>query len=635
MKPFPFAIWPLQKSIPEYTTPESAADSYRYFYRPYIQKLHATLRGSNRPRSNPDNWQGSPPYGQQDTRDSNLTDSFMARMHHVVRGLIKEGILSPIQLASPEAMANPQKTSSEHYRDGEYTLQDWSQLHGTPVGYSGIAARDDRLLVHVNHKLADGTSIRIPFYFSTGQGDKDTADAWHEPVPSLGFYPHAGFGLGWIHKNVVHKDRENTDQKTPWAGMTNSYHNPVISYYKGILDATIGAELKKYAMETKSRAPIVEKFDPNHPDNSRRIQNAVSAALKRVAPSVAGYDTVRGEDMYAQDRRVRILDRLNGPIVDWLKNHISSSDIPVIRYYGQNHTTPKGTYGSRWAELVEKMKTKEVPSPHTAGRYFGWLSGALNSNPSQNAHIEQNGVRMPVTPDAPPIGSEENPITNPSKGLSAPHPMVAHAVKTYGIGHQFGSALMDRLTPKAAWTDTSSPQPTVKSFFSFAIWPLKKAQLDFSNSFNTQLSPAQEQLFSRMAEKFPQLQGSHDYDMRGWWLSQLNSGAKGKAFDVIQSALPKNGGHYTDQFKKPNHPTFSTGSQYHGVAGHVGGQWSQAEDGSWDFHPSRTNLEMHGPAGLQEYWDRVEPTNRIHIPSSIPSSPPLSTLRGTMPGAKK
>ena len=177
---------------------------------------------------------------------------------------------------------------------------------------------------------------------------------------------------------------------------------------------------------------------------------------------------------------------------------------------------------------------------------------------------------------------------------------------------------------------------TNKSFFSFAIWPLQKAQLDFSNSFNTQLSPAQEQLFLRMAEKFPQLQGSHDYDMRGWWLSQLNSGAKGKAFDVIQSALPKNGGHYTDQFKKPNHPTFSTGSQYHGVAGHVGGQWSQAEDGSWDFHPSRTNLEMHGPAGLQEYWNRVEPTNRIHLPPSTTSSaPPLSTLRGTMPGAKK
>ena len=77
MKPFPFAIWPeeLQKAIPAYTTPESAADSYRYFYRPYIQKLHAILRGSNRPRSNPDNWQGSLPYGQQDTRDPNLTDS--------------------------------------------------------------------------------------------------------------------------------------------------------------------------------------------------------------------------------------------------------------------------------------------------------------------------------------------------------------------------------------------------------------------------------------------------------------------------------------------------------------------------------------------------------------------------------
>lgn len=68
-----------------------------------------------------------------------------------------------------------------------------------------------------------------------------------------------------------------------------------------------------------------------------------------------------------------------------------------------------------------------------------------------------------------------------------------------------------------------------------------------------------------------------DYDLRGAWLS---------------GARPGPNGHFTDQFKKPNHPTFSEESQYSipvaqgGI--HQGGYWadSNANGISNTFTPS-------------------------------------------------
>lgn len=48
-----------------------------------------------------------------------------------------------------------------------------------------------------------------------------------------------------------------------------------------------------------------------------------------------------------------------------------------------------------------------------------------------------------------------------------------------------------------------------------------------------------------------------DYDLRGAWLGGFKPGS----------------GHGTDQFKKPNHPTFSEESQYSSAL-HPGGRWT-------------------------------------------------------------
>lgn len=122
---------------------------------------------------------------------------------------------------------------------------------------------------------------------------------------------------------------------------------------------------------------------------------------------------------------------------------------------------------------------------------------------------------------------------------------------------------------------------------------------DFTNRYNTSLTPEQEQAFQVWAGSLGDRGSSYDYDMRGAFLAHA-----GQA----------DNGHFPDTFKKPNHPTFSTQSQYNGKDGYSGGEWSQEPDGSWSFIPSSSILDLHDPSELQDYFARVEAGNKLLMP---------------------
>lgn len=124
-------------------------------------------------------------------------------------------------------------------------------------------------------------------------------------------------------------------------------------------------------------------------------------------------------------------------------------------------------------------------------------------------------------------------------------------------------------------------------------------RLDFTDQYNTPLTPEEEKAFQAWANQSGRLQDLYDYDVRGWWKST------GGQVDAR--------GHGTDQFKKPNHPTFSTESQYHGKAGLQGGSWDQAPGGQWIFTPGKTNQEMWEPQALQNYFQRAEPGSVLNL----------------------
>ena len=89
-----------------------------------------------------------------------------------------------------------------------------------------------------------------------------------------------------------------------------------------------------------------------------------------------------------------------------------------------------------------------------------------------------------------------------------------------------------------------------------------------------------------------------DYDVQGYWLA---------------GERPDERGHGTDAYKKPNHPTFSDESVYHGADGYYGGSW-----GNNEFTPGRTNLEIRTPEQLAEYFASVEPGVRLNQRTMIP-----------------
>lgn len=123
---------------------------------------------------------------------------------------------------------------------------------------------------------------------------------------------------------------------------------------------------------------------------------------------------------------------------------------------------------------------------------------------------------------------------------------------------------------------------------------------DLTSKYNTKLSKEDEAKFQTWATDNNRLGDLQNYDMRGWWK---------------QNGTQDTRGHFTDEFKKPNHPTFSDESIYHGTDGNKGGTWGK--NGEKDtFKPSKTNLENMTAADMQDYFAKVEPDAELVLPKT-------------------
>ena len=72
------------------------------------------------------------------------------------------------------------------------------------------------------------------------------------------------------------------------------------------------------------------------------------------------------------------------------------------------------------------------------------------------------------------------------------------------------------------------------------------------------------------------------------------------------------GQHLTDEFKLPNHITFSDQSKYHNDQ-QQGGRWSGNDVDGWLYTPSSFVLSQHGPEKLAEYFSTRERKNTAVI----------------------
>lgn len=126
--------------------------------------------------------------------------------------------------------------------------------------------------------------------------------------------------------------------------------------------------------------------------------------------------------------------------------------------------------------------------------------------------------------------------------------------------------------------------------------------LDQSANYNTPISPQEEAAFQVWrAHLPPNLQNMEDYDLRGAW--KKNAQAAGN-------------GHLPDDWKKPNHPTFSNESIYSGPTTE-GGSWVQGADGKWLYVATPDNLRYRDAGALKDYFKRVEPDSRLILPADL------------------
>ena len=112
--------------------------------------------------------------------------------------------------------------------------------------------------------------------------------------------------------------------------------------------------------------------------------------------------------------------------------------------------------------------------------------------------------------------------------------------------------------------------------------------MDMTNEYNTPLSQNEQPLFKKWAGE--KIKDKYDYDLQGFWLADRKFGSDG---------------HGTDEFKKPNHPTFSNESKYSNEKT-PGGVWDQNDEGTYRFTPSEFNNNMMSKEDRRDYWQYAE-----------------------------
>jgi hypothetical protein len=100
-------------------------------------------------------------------------------------------------------------------------------------------------------------------------------------------------------------------------------------------------------------------------------------------------------------------------------------------------------------------------------------------------------------------------------------------------------------------------------------------------NFDTPLSKKEEKQYQSYKKALKDRGNEIDYDLRGYWKEEGR-------FIPVKSALDES--HFTDKWKKPNHPGFSNESVYHNSINkdgtvNIGGQWLVGPDGRDTYVP--------------------------------------------------
>lgn len=154
-------------------------------------------------------------------------------------------------------------------------------------------------------------------------------------------------------------------------------------------------------------------------------------------------------------------------------------------------------------------------------------------------------------------------------------------------------------------------QARINSWGTDTVGPRDAFSEDYSDKFNTVLSPDEEAKYQAWATENHREKDVYDYDLRGAW-KELQSGTMSE----------DERGHLGDKYKKPNHPTFSDQSIYSGQDGVAGGVWSRNAEGKDVYTPGRKLSSVEADR-LRRYFLRNEPGVMLDLKDKVFEERPL------------
>ncbi len=171
------------------------------------------------------------------------------------------------------------------------------------------------------------------------------------------------------------------------------------------------------------------------------------------------------------------------------------------------------------------------------------------------------------------------------------------------------SQIYDSGTPQL--TEDQARQMRINRWGVDTVGPRDAFSEDYSDKFNTVLSPDEEEKYQVWATENHREKDVYDYDLRGAW-KELQSGTMSE----------DERGHLGDKYKKPNHPTFSDQSIYSGQDGVAGGVWSRNAEGKDVYTPGRKLSSVEADR-LRRYFARNEPGVVLDLKDKVFEERPL------------
>lgn len=200
----------------------------------------------------------------------------------------------------------------------------------------------------------------------------------------------------------------------------------------------------------------------------------------------------------------------------------------------QNPMAPIGPDGKTGADfLTQQLNRKTL--------YFGTIGDDSNTMAVAQAQLKARGTLL-----------DPNSPYNP--------PMLATLLgQSQALGQQMASIYQhgNIRTPEGYKTAFGDTQPLTTQLAAQGAGTSSMGTA--GTNYNTPLGPGDAAAFQAWKQKYAPNDSGQDYDLQGAFKAGLTPGANG---------------HWDDRFKKPNHPTFSTFSQYAPSAPNQAGTWN-------------------------------------------------------------